>query len=268
MKSGSKKNLFGILVDAADYRGATERILGAAAEGRPLAVSATAVHGLMTAFLDPEQRFRLNRFDLVLPDGQPVRWALNLLHGAGLTDRVYGPTLTLELCRQAAQRELPVYFYGSRPEVLKPLLDNLKKRFPSLMVAGSSPSLFRRTSVDERVEIAGRIKASGAALVFVGLGCPRQEVWAYEYRELISCPLIAVGAAFDFHAGMLPQAPPLLQRFGLEWLFRLIQEPRRLWKRYLTLNPLFLLLLAVQGFFGQRFFAGRAESSPRLELYG
>lgn len=200
----------------------------------------------MTGVLDPHQRYRLNQFDLALPDGQPVRWALNLLHGCGLRERVYGPRLTLELCRAFAESGLPIYFYGSRPEVLGRLLDNLSRSFPSLVVAGAKPSRFRTCSQDEKQDIAAEIRASGARLVFVGLGCPRQEVWAYEFRELLDMPVVAVGAAFDFHAGTLAQAPGWMQDHGLEWLFRLLKEPRRLWRRYLGLNPLFLSLLLVQ----------------------
>ena len=184
--------------------------------------------------------------DLVVPDGQPVRWGLNLLHKTGLKERVYGPDLMLGICAQAEKSGHPVYFYGSRPEVLRRLQDNLLDRFPRLRIAGSEPSAFRQLSGQEREAVVSRIVASGARLVFVGLGCPRQEVWAFENGDALSMPVIAVGAAFDFHAGELPQAPPRLQRHGLEWLFRLVHEPRRLWQRYLLLNPYYLLLLGLQ----------------------
>jgi exopolysaccharide biosynthesis WecB/TagA/CpsF family protein len=263
-----KKNVLGILVDSVDYASALDRILQAARQQRPLLVSATAVHGLMTAVLDAQQRYRLNQFDLVVPDGQPLVWALNALYATALPDRVYGPRLTLELCQQAASQGLPVYFYGSKAEVLNRLTARLQNRFPDLMVAGSSPSLFRTTTPQEKREIAARIRDSGARLVFVGLGCPRQEVWAYEYRELLPCPLVAVGAAFDFHAGSLAQAPQFLQDHGLEWLFRLVHEPRRLWKRYLGLNPLFCALLALQWLAGARVFPPHGKP-PSVELgYG
>jgi N-acetylglucosaminyldiphosphoundecaprenol N-acetyl-beta-D-mannosaminyltransferase len=181
-----------------------------------------------------------------VPDGQPVRWALNLLHGTALSDRVYGPELMRQLCGRAEQQELPVFFYGSTPEVLARLQQNLRRAFPGLRIAGAEASRFRLLSEKEKAEVAERIRASGAALVFVGLGCPRQEVWTYEHRAELAMPVVAVGAAFDFHAGVLPQAPPALQRMGLEWLFRLAQEPRRLWKRYALLNPLYVLLIGLQ----------------------
>ena len=263
-----KHNILGIGVNAVDYEAAVATIIAAAVERRPMAVSALAVHGVMTGVLDAEQRYRLNHLDLVLPDGQPVRWALNLLHHAALPDRVYGPTLTLKLCEEAARRELPIFLYGSRPEVLQALQTNLCARFPGLRIAGAQPSRFRRIDAAERAATVAAIQASGAALVFVGLGCPRQEVWAYEYRDQLAMPLIAVGAAFDFHAGLLAQAPPRLQRFGLEWAYRLLKEPRRLWRRYVLLNPLYLALLALQIFRLKRFSPATARKPERDLGYG
>lgn len=234
------------MVDAVDYEAAVDRVVFAAQEHRPYGVTALAVHGVMTGVQDRAHAFRLNELEMVVPDGQPVRWALNILHSARLADRVYGPDLTLHLCAAAESAKLPVYFYGSKESVLGPLLAELKRRFPRLEIAGYEPSLFRRTTEEEKQDIVKRIRESGARITFVGLGCPRQEVWAFEYRKALSMPVIAVGAAFDFHAGSLAQAPALLQRLGLEWLFRLRHEPRRLWKRYLYLNPYYLALFGLQ----------------------
>lgn len=239
-------DVLGIRIDAVDYAEATRRVLAAAREGRGFSVSALAVHGVMTGVLDADQRCRLNRLDLVVPDGQPVRWMLNLAHRIGCRDRVYGPSLMLAVCAHAAAEGLPIFLFGSRREVLVRLAANLEARFPALRIAGARPSRFRRLSEAEHEEMLGEIRASGAAIVFVGLGCPRQEVWAFENRDALSRPILAVGAAFDFHAGLLPQAPPRLQRAGLEWLYRLWQEPRRLWRRYLYLNPLYVALATLQ----------------------
>jgi N-acetylglucosaminyldiphosphoundecaprenol N-acetyl-beta-D-mannosaminyltransferase len=247
MPSAGRLNVLGIQVDALDYDSVVDRVVSAAREGRGLTVSALAVHGVMTGVADPVQRYRLNHLDLVVPDGQPVRWAMNLLHGAALADRVYGPTLMLKLCQRAAVEELPIYLYGSRPEVVERLREKLVSRIPRLAIAGAEPSRFRRLAPEERRDVVTRIRSSGAVITFVGLGCPRQEVWAYEQRETLQMPILAVGAAFDFHAGTLPQAPAVLQAHGLEWLFRLVQEPRRLWRRYLFLNPLYLTLVTLQG---------------------
>ncbi len=246
MTDNGKRNVLGVRVDAVDYEAAVGRVVAAARDRRPMAASALAVHGVMTGVLDPEHRYRLNRFDLLVPDGQPVRWALNLLHRTELADRVYGPTLMLKVCERAAAEGLPVFLYGSTADVLAALQENLRRRFPKLVVAGAMPSRFRRLTPAERDEVAAAIRGSGAAITFVALGCPRQEVFAYEMREAVGMPLLAVGAAFPFHAGTLAQAPRFYQDRGLEWLYRLVREPRRLWRRYLFLNPLYLALLACQ----------------------
>lgn len=263
-----KNNVLGVLVDAVDYGAAVHKVISAARDRRGYAVTALAVHGIMTGVQDAEHRYRLNQFDLVTPDGQPVRWALNLLHGTHLAERVYGPTLTLAVCAAAADEGLPVYFYGSRPEVLERLVENLSAQYPGLVVAGAEPSKFRRTTLDEKAEIARRIRASGARIVFVGLGCPRQEIFAYEYRDLLGMPVLAVGAAFDYHAGLLDEPPAWIQRSGLQWLYRLVQEPSRLWRRYLLLNPTFLTLLALQAFHLWRPGTRDADAPAYDVLYG
>lgn len=241
-----KQNLLGVGVNAIDYDAATEKIIGAAADKTPFAVSALAVHGVMTGAMDAVHRHRLNHLDLVVPDGQPVRWAMKWLYGVELPDRVYGPELTLRVCERAAREGLSIYLYGSRDEVLEKLKANLRQKFPALQIAGSQPSRFRKVTAEEQAEIAETIRSSGASIVLVGLGCPRQETWIFEYRDLLSMPLLAVGAAFDFHAGLVPQAPAWLQKRGFEWLFRFVQEPRRLWKRYTFLNVLYLLYVGLQ----------------------
>ena len=246
MLDGGKQNLLGVLVDAVDYDGATARIMEAAAGPRPFGVSALAVHGVMEAVADPHLRYRVNDLDLVTPDGQAVRWGLNLLHRTGLADRCYGPTLMLRVCEAAAADGLPVYLYGSEPEVLSALADNLQRKVPGLRIAGSSPSVFGRVSPEELDAIAARIRATGARVVFAGLGCPRQEVFAYEMRRRVGAPVLAVGAAFDYHAGLLTEPPAWVQRSGLQWLWRLVAEPRRLWRRYLSTNPAFVLGVARQ----------------------
>ena len=239
-----------------------------AARGKqPLTITALAVHGVMTGVLDAAHRRRLNALDLGLPDGQPVRWALNALFRAGLVDRVYGPELMLRVCRMAADEGFAVAFYGSRQEVLDDLRSSLLLLFPSLRIATMMPSRFRRVDSGEQAALAASLAASGAQIVFVGLGCPRQEVWLYEHRELLSMPQLAVGAAFDFHAGRLRQAPAWMQRRGLEWLFRLAVEPTRLWRRYLFLNPLFLAMLLLQATGLRRPAEGDGAAEPRFEGY-
>lgn len=261
-------SVLGVKVHAVDYDYAVDTILRAARERRPLAVSALAVHGVMTGVLDPEHARRLNGLDLVVPDGQPVRWALGLLHRCPLPDRVYGPELTLRVARALGEERRSVYLYGSTPEVLSRFAANLQRRFPGLRIAGQEASKFKTTTPEEQLAIAGRIRESGADAVFVGLGCPRQECWAYEYRPLLDLPVLAVGAAFDFHAGTLAQAPRGMQNLGLEWLFRLSREPGRLWRRYALLNPAFVWNLLLQGLHLRAFPPALPNGTERPQRYG
>lgn len=241
-----KRSVLGVLVDVVDYDAACERILDAALARRPYAVSALAVHGVMTGVRDRRHRHRLNSLDLVTPDGQPVRWALNWLHGSGLRQRVYGPELMLRVCAAAAAEGLPIYLYGSTRPVLGALTAGLRRRFPALAVSGAEPSRFRRLDETESAELTQRILGSGARIVFVGLGCPRQEVFAYETRSAVSTPVVAVGAAFEYHAGLVTEPPVWMQDRGLQWAYRFAQDPRRLWRRYLLLNPDFVVRLVAQ----------------------
>jgi N-acetylglucosaminyldiphosphoundecaprenol N-acetyl-beta-D-mannosaminyltransferase len=238
--------VLGVNVDAVDYEVAVERTVAAAKQKKSFIVTALPVHGIMTGVRDARHRYRLNRFDLLVPDGQPVRWALNLLFRTRLRDRVYGPNLMLRLCERLAREGLPIFLFGSRTETLEKLRANLIGRYPTLIVSGTRQGEYRRVTPTERAEIADQIKSSGAALTFVGLGCPRQEIWAYENSSDLKMPLVCVGAAFDFHAGTAVQASEPLQAAGLEWAFRLFKEPKRLWRRYLFLNPLYIAMIAAQ----------------------
>jgi len=263
-----KHDILGIQIDAVNYEAAVNRICTAAANKKPLAVSALAVHGVMTGVQDRVHRYRLNQFEMIVPDGQPVRWALNWIHGTHLPDRVYGPNLMLKTCAAAAEQGLRVYLFGGTEGTLTALQNNLKEKYPQLQIAGAKASRFRQLTPEERDETVADIQASGAHITLVGLGCPRQEVWAYEFREALSMPVLAVGAAFNFHAGLLPQAPAWMQDRGLEWLYRFIQEPGRLWRRYLLLNPQYATLVLLQYLKLKRLDPKDAEK-PKVELlYG
>jgi N-acetylglucosaminyldiphosphoundecaprenol N-acetyl-beta-D-mannosaminyltransferase len=246
MRDLGKFSVLGVLVDALDYEAAVERTVLAARERRPYAVAALAVHGVMTGVRDDVFRYRLNHLDLLAPDGQPVRWGLNLLYHVHLEEQVRGTAVTFRILKRAASERLPVYFYGSRQEVLDGLVARLGRRLPELSIAGCEPGRFQTIDSTTKAEIAERIAGSGARIAFVGLGCPRQEVFVSEFRDLVGMPIVAVGAAFDYLAGSLPEPPERLRRAGLEWLWRLALEPRRLWRRYLLLNPAYLALLTVQ----------------------
>lgn len=235
-----KVPVFGVNVSITTYEEATEAIIAAAQARRSAVVSCHAVHALITASDDPQLRHQVNTFEMITPDGQPVRWALNRLYGAGLTERVYGPELTLRVCHRAAEEGIPIYLYGGTEHVLELLRTNLIARFPGLRIVGAESPPFRPLTAQEDRDVVRRVRDSGARLVFIGLGAPKQDVFAYEHREEFEAVQLCVGAAFDFHAGIKPMAPAWMQRHGLEWLYRLVQEPKRLWRRYLATNASFL----------------------------
>ncbi len=241
-----KKNVLGIGINAVDYEYAVSSIINHAKAHERFATTALAVHGVITGALDRVHRHRLNQFEMVTPDGQPVRWALNFLYGTRLRDRVYGPNMTLMVCQEAGRQGVSVYFYGSKPEVLEPLCKRMKDLCPGLIIAGAQPSRFRKLTVEEQIETVNQIRLSGAEILFVGLGCPRQEVFAYEMSRYLNMPILAVGAAFDYYSGLLEEPPAILQRLGLQWFYRLCQEPRRLWRRYLFTNSQYIGLLTAQ----------------------
>lgn len=237
-----RKEIFGVPVSPTTYAETTALVIEAAQKSISSCFAFMPVHGLMTAVEDESFGKAIkNKFDMVCPDGQPVRWALNKFHNAGLTDRVYGPTLTLHVLKQAEKSAIPVYFYGSRPQVLDRLKAKLLEKHPSLIIAGMESPPFRELSSEENAAALERIHTSGAKILFIGLGCPKQELWAARQKGNIKMPMLCVGAAFDFHAGTLSQAPAWVQKRGLEWLYRLWQEPKRLWQRYLYTNAMFIL---------------------------
>ena len=255
-----KVDLFGVAYSPTHYDEAVEIITRAAAQRESAIVSCHAVHAVITFCTNPIWRDKVNTFDMVTPDGQPVRWALNLLHRSRLKDRVYGPELMDRLCAQAAIAGIPIYLYGGTPPVLDQLKNRLRSRYASLQIAGAEAPPFRELTEAEDDAVVQRINISGAGLVFIGLGCPKQDLFAYDHREKLSAVQVCVGAAFDFHAGVKPTAPAWMQRHGLEWVFRLSCEPRRLWKRYLLTNSLFtakLLGALTAKVFGRQ----RADSS-------
>ena len=236
----------GISASATTYAQTTACVVQAGRERRSLLVAATSVHGATLSALDPEFGQQLNAFDIITPDGQPVRWALNLLHHARLADRVYGPWLMLRVCEAAARDGLSIYLYGTSPAKLDRLVERLPVLVPGLHIAGFRSPPFRSTTAEEDADDVRDILASGAHILFLGISCPRQERWAFTHRDLLPLPILCVGAAFDLHAGAVTMAPRWMQDRGLEWLYRVTHEPRRLWRRYATYPPLFVLLIVRQ----------------------
>ncbi len=223
------------------YDGARDWIDATVAAGERGYICVAAVHTVMACQEDPELRAAVEGASFTVPDGQPLVWALNAL-GHSLPDRVYGPELMDRMCAHAARTGLRFYLYGGRNQGgLAQLARNLRLRHPGLRIVGGYSPPFRPQTEAEEARVAAEINRSGADVVWVGIGVPKQEKWMARMREQLDAPvLVGVGAAFDFHAGLIPQAPDRLQRVGLEWVFRLLQEPRRLWRRYLHYNPRFV----------------------------
>ena len=234
--------LLGVPLALTDYESTLDWIDNAVAAGSRSYICVAAVHTVMVSQEDPELREAVINADFTVPDGQPLVWALRAL-GHRLDDRVYGPELMDRACARAARTGQRFYLYGGRNQgALAQLTRTLRLRHPGLKIVGGYAPPFRPLTDAEEDAIAHDIDRSGAEVVWVGIGVPKQEKWMARMRDRLSAPvLVGVGAAFDFHAGLVPQAPPRLQRCGLEWLFRLAHEPRRLWKRYLKYNPRFVL---------------------------
>jgi exopolysaccharide biosynthesis WecB/TagA/CpsF family protein len=254
-----KRPLFGIDYAIVNYEQASEVIIEHAGAHRSFGVSALAVHGLVTSIKDKAVGERVKKIDMVVPDGQPVRWALNSFHKVGMKDRVYGPTLTLHVLEKASQKKLNVYLYGSTGETLERFSASIKKKYPGVNLCGIHPDRFRDATPEEDEADIQKINKAGAHIVLVGRGCPRQEVWAADHQGKVNAAMLAVGAAFDFHAGTLKQAPKWMQDHGLEWFYRLIKEPRRLWKRYLSTNSYFIYL-----YLKYKLFTNGGGAGPRV----
>jgi len=240
----ARVDVLGVGVSAIDMSLALELIDQWISRGDHQYVCVTGVHGIMESQRDSRIRDVHNRSGLTTPDGMPLVWA-GRAAGAQHMNRVYGPDLMLALCGRARARGYSSYFYGGRPGVADRLARRLQQSYPGLRIAGRYAPPFRELSADEDDDVVGLINRAKPDLVWVGLGTPKQELWmAAHAHRLDANVLIGVGAAFDIHAGLSPQAPRWIQGSGLEWAFRLVHEPRRLWRRYLYNNPRFLTGLA------------------------
>ena len=239
--------VLGVPLAVTDYDRTLDWIDAAVQLGAREYLCVAAVHTVMESREDDALRAAVDGAAFTVPDGQPLAWALRKL-GHDIDARVYGPELMERACARAAQSGQRHYLYGGRDEkALAQLVANLLDRHPQLQLAGGYSPPFRPLGDAELDEIAARINAARPDVVWVGIGVPKQEKWMAEMRDRLDAPvLVGVGAAFDFHAGLVPQAPAWMQRRGLEWLFRLVQEPRRLWKRYARYNPLFVGAFARQ----------------------
>ena len=241
-----KANILGVGVSPLTMRQTVDAVDRWIARREPHYVCVTSVHGVMESQRDPGLRRIHNAAGLVTPDGMPLVW-VSRLKGFRHVERVYGPDLLLTLCRHSTRTGYRHFFYGGGPGVPERLAANLGRRFPGLRVAGAYAPPFRGLTVEEDARIVRIVNDADPDIVWVGLSTPKQERWMAAHLGRVRAPvMIGVGAAFDFHAGLKKQAPRWMRRSGLEWSFRLLSEPRRLWSRYLIGGPLFLSLLALQ----------------------
>ena len=238
-------DVLGTRVDATTLSDAADLVARWALNGESRSVAVATVNNVMEGYDHPDYRSAMRRSDLVTPDGMPLVWALRWL-SAPVAERVAGADLTPVILRKAVTSGIPVAFYGGAPEVLERLTSRAEAAFPGLRVAFAWSPPFRSLSEEEEARVVDDIRASGARIVFVGLGCPKQELWMDRMRGRLPAVMVGVGAAFDFLVGNKRRAPRILQRAGLEWAFRLASEPRRLWRRYVFQNPRFIALFAEQ----------------------
>jgi N-acetylglucosaminyldiphosphoundecaprenol N-acetyl-beta-D-mannosaminyltransferase len=237
--------VLGLQDDLCDYEDAIERIERLTRSGSGGYVCVANVHVAIEAEDDAVYAALVNAADLVLPDGTPLVW-MQRWQGNADPKQVRGPSLMPMLMKHAEANGLKVGFFGGRPEVLERMIERASSEYPGLKIAyGYSPP-FRLLSDDEDAAIVRDIEAAGVQILFVGLGCPKQERWMASHRDGLSAVAIGVGAAFDLYAGNIREAPQVVSKLGLEWVFRLLQEPRRLFSRYLLVNPRFVLLAAKQ----------------------
>lgn len=239
-----------------DYDSASNIIIHHAKQRNSFGVSALAVHGLMESVKKESLGEVINKIDMIVPDGQPVRWALNSFYKLSMEDRVYGPELTLWVLKKANERSLKVFLYGSTEDTINRFREFISRQYPRVVICGLHVDRFREATSEEDLADVKKIDESGANIVLVGRGCPRQEFWVANHKGKVNAAMMAVGAAFDFHAGTLKQAPGWMQRNGLEWLFRLSIEPKRLAKRYFITNSRFIFMFLKHKFFYRKPFRG------------
>jgi N-acetylglucosaminyldiphosphoundecaprenol N-acetyl-beta-D-mannosaminyltransferase len=236
-------DVLGVEISAVNMEMTLDTVIGWIQSDERQYVCVTGVHGVMESQRDSALAAIHNNAGLTTPDGMPMVWA-GKAAGARWIQRVYGPDMMLAVLAEAQARGWSSFFYGGAPGVPELLAERLAEKYPGLGVAGTHSPPFRPLTADEVHDTAALINASGATLVWVGLSTPKQERWMAELRPHLEAPvLLGVGAAFDFHAGRMKQAPPWMQNSGLEWLYRLSREPRRLWRRYLTNNPRFMIAI-------------------------
>lgn len=242
----SDVRILGVRLTPDAYEAAISKMLDAARDRRQLRGHFCTVHSLVEATKDPALRDAFESADAVFTDGVPLVW-VSRMRGVGMAERVCGPDVMLTLADRGREQGLRHYLLGGAPGVADALARQLTKRYPGFLVVGTEAPPFRPLSQADDEAIVGRILAAEPDVLWIGLGSPKQELWAAEHQHRLAVPLILpVGAAFDFHSGRIRRAPNWMRRSGLEWLFRLAMEPRRLLRRYVTTNARFAFLVAVE----------------------
>lgn len=244
-------NILGIPIHGLSWHEVLARIAQWASKNDSRIICLCNVHSVITARQNKQFKQTIAKADLRTPDGAPVAWMISRLRGR-FQPRINGPDLMWRYCREAESGSHSIFLYGTTTETLKSLQYKLCVAYPRLKIAGAIAPLFRPLTPEEDLAVVNEINSSGANVVFVSLGCPKQEMWMGDHRNRINAVMIGVGAAFDYHAGVVKRAPKFMQDLGLEWFYRLVSEPRRLWRRYLVTNTLFVFLAMKQLLLGNR----------------
>ncbi|MDQ3130585.1 MAG: WecB/TagA/CpsF family glycosyltransferase [Acidobacteriota bacterium] len=245
IENSNRVRVVSLLPDVVTHESVIQKIAELVENGKGGYVCFSTVHMVMEGYDDPEYAEKVNAADLIVTDGMPLVW-MQKLQGEKTASRVRGSDLMISLCRYAEKNGLSVGFYGGRQEIIDAVKERAAKEMPKLKIVYAFSPPFRSLNVEEDAIMTTEINRAAPDILFAGLGCPKQENWMWAHKDKLKTVMLGVGAAFDFYAGNLKQSPEWMGKLGLEWLFRLTQEPKRLWKRYLILNPRFMWLAALQ----------------------
>jgi N-acetylglucosaminyldiphosphoundecaprenol N-acetyl-beta-D-mannosaminyltransferase len=245
LEKRNRVRVVSLLPDVVDHQSATETIADLAKRQDGSYVCFSTVHMVMESYDNADYGAKVNAADFIITDGMPLVW-MQKLQGANDASRVRANDLMILLCEYASENNLSVGFYGGMQSVIDAIIERAKRELPNLKIVYAFSPPFRALSEAEEAEIVAEINRSKPDLLFVGLGCPKQENWMAAHKNSVKSVMLGVGASFDFYAGNVKESPEWMGKLGLEWLYRLTQEPKRLWKRYLILNPRFVFLAMLQ----------------------
>ena len=245
LKNQKRARVVSLMTNVCNHESAIEKIVELVKGENGGYVCFSTVHMVMESYDNEEYGEKVNGADFVIPDGMPLVW-MQKLQGEKNANRVRANDLMIRLCEYAAENDLKIGFYGGQQKVIDSILERAARELPKLPIVYAFSPPFRPLTAGEDAEITEEIVNSGAQILFMGLGCPKQENWMAAHKNNVSAVMLGVGASFDFYAGNVKESPEWMGNLGLEWLFRLFQEPKRLWRRYLILNPRFVWLAMLQ----------------------